>query len=151
MRPTELLQEVRKMRFEEAYEGWRQRRLRQEEAARLLGVCERTFRRYIDRYEEEGLDGLIDKRLSQVSHRRAPVDEVLRLKERYTERHLGWNVKHFYSWYRREGGGRSYSWVKNTLQATGLVSKAEQAGRSPQTKGPRALAGYDAAPGRQPS
>ena len=42
------------------------------DAARLLGVCARTFRRYIDRYEEEGLDGLLDKRLTQVSHRRAP-------------------------------------------------------------------------------
>ena len=36
----------------------------------------RTFRRTINRYEEDGLDGLIDKRLAQVSHRRAPVDEV---------------------------------------------------------------------------
>jgi predicted DNA-binding transcriptional regulator YafY len=59
------------MRFEEAYGGWQQGRLTQEEAARLLGVCERTFRRYIDRYEDEGLDGLIDKRLNQLSHRRA--------------------------------------------------------------------------------
>ena len=42
MRRTELLQEVRKMRFEEAYGGWQERRLTQEEAARLLGVCERT-------------------------------------------------------------------------------------------------------------
>ena len=45
----------------------------------LLGVCARTFRRYVDRYEEAGLDGLRDQRLSQVSYRRAPVDEVLRL------------------------------------------------------------------------
>ncbi len=60
------------MRFEEAYRGWQSSRLTQEEAARLLGVCERTFRRYIDRYEDEGLEGLIDKWLSQVSHRRAP-------------------------------------------------------------------------------
>ena len=66
------------MRFEEAYGGWTESRLTQEEAARLLGVCDRTFRRYIDRYEEEGLEGLIDKRLSQISHRRAPVDEVMR-------------------------------------------------------------------------
>lgn len=36
------------MRFEEAYAGWQAGRLRQEEAARLLGVCERSFRRYID-------------------------------------------------------------------------------------------------------
>ena len=38
------------MRFEEAYGGWQERRLTQEEAARLAGVCERTFRRYQDRY-----------------------------------------------------------------------------------------------------
>ena len=47
MRRTELLQEIRKMRFEEAYLGWTEGRLLQEEAARLLGVCERSFRRYI--------------------------------------------------------------------------------------------------------
>ena len=35
--------------------GWRERRLTQEEAARLLGVCERTFRRHVDRrYEDLG-------------------------------------------------------------------------------------------------
>jgi hypothetical protein len=43
MRRTELLQEIRTMRFEEAYEGWQARRLTQEEAARLLGVCERDL------------------------------------------------------------------------------------------------------------
>jgi predicted DNA-binding protein (UPF0251 family) len=52
MRRTELLQEIRKMRFEEAYEGCDSGKLSQEEAARLLGVCERTFRRYLNRYEE---------------------------------------------------------------------------------------------------
>ncbi len=44
-----------------------------------LGICERSFRRHIDRYDEAGLEGLLDKRLAQISHRRAPVDEVLRL------------------------------------------------------------------------
>ncbi len=55
----------------------------------------------IDRYEDEGLDGLIDKRLSQISHRRAPVDEVMRLVDHYRNRHRGWNVKHYYAWYKR--------------------------------------------------
>jgi len=128
MRRTEWLQEIRKMRFEEAYRSWTERRLRQEEAARLLGVCERTFRRYIDRYEDEGLEGLIDQRLSQVSHRRAPVDEVMALTERYRRRHDGWNVKHFYAGYQRDGGTRSYTWVKTTLQGAGLVVKAKQRG-----------------------
>ena len=116
------------MRFEEAYGGWQQGRLTQEEAARLLGVCERTFRRYIDRYEDEGLDGLIDKRLNQISHRRAPVDEVVRLVDCYRKRHEGWNAKHFYAWYKRDGGERSYSWVKNRLQDAQLVSKADKRG-----------------------
>ena len=48
-----------------------------------LGVCPRTFRRTIKRYEENGLDRLIDKRLAQVSHRRPPVDEVMRRVDRY--------------------------------------------------------------------
>ena len=60
------------------------------------GVCERTFRRYVDRYEEEGLDGLVDERLGQVSARRAPVDEVVRTVSLYRERYEGWNVKHSY-------------------------------------------------------
>ena len=49
MRRTEVLQEIRKMRFEEAYEGWNEGRLTQAEAARLLGMCERSFRRYLGR------------------------------------------------------------------------------------------------------
>lgn len=129
MERTKLLQEIRVIRFEEAYAGWQEGRLRQEEAARLLGVCERTFRRYIDRYEEAGLEGLIDRRLSQVSHRRAPVDEVVELCTRYERRHMGWSAKHFYAWYRRDGGGRSYTWVKERLQKAGLLKKAPGRGR----------------------
>ena len=65
MKRTELLQEIRLMRFEEAYGGWTRGCLTQSEAASLLGVCDRTFRRYLVRYEVEGLDGLIDRRLAQ--------------------------------------------------------------------------------------
>ena len=130
MRRTEVLQEIRKMRFEEAYDDWSCRRINQEEAARLLGVCERTFRRYINRYEEEGFDGLIDKRLSQASHRRAPVDEVMNLTELYRNRYNGFNVKHFYSFYKHHHeGSRSYTWVKNTLQANKLAKKAPKRGK----------------------
>lgn len=129
MNRTKRLQEIRKMRFEEAYTGWQGGHLRQEEAARLLGVCERTFRRYIDRYEEEGLSGLIDKRLEQVSHRRAPVDEVMALVDRYRGRHQGWNIKHFHAWYKKDGGLRSYSWVKSRLQEAGAVEKAPGRGK----------------------
>jgi len=116
------------MRFEEMYVDWQKGRLSQEEAAMVLGVCSRTFRRQICRYEENGLDGLSDKRLTQASHRRAPVDEVMRLTEQYRSRYRGWNVKHFYSWYIRDGGKRSYTWVKDTLQKQGEVAKLKKKG-----------------------
>jgi transposase len=116
------------MRFEELYGGWQKGRLSQEEAAQILGVCDRTFRRQICRYEENGLEGLNDRRLTQASHRRAPVDEVIALGARYRKSYRGWNVKHFYSWYSRDGGKRSYTWVKNTLQRQGLVSKSKKKG-----------------------
>ena len=141
MRVTEILQEVRKMRFEEIYGTWTERRLKQEEAARVLGICSRTFRRYIDRYEEEGLEGLKDKRLTQASFRRAPVDEVLSLTGRYKSRYRGWNVKHFYSWYLRDGGRRSYTWVKNTLQSAGLKPKGKKQGKHRKRRDPSLLPG----------
>lgn len=72
MRRTEWLQETRLTGWEEAYDGCRTGRLNQEEAAQLLGICDRSFHRDIDGYEEDGLDGLRDKRISEVSQRRAP-------------------------------------------------------------------------------
>jgi transposase len=128
MKRTQTLQEIRKMSFEHALSLWNEDRLTQEEAARMLGVCDRTFRRYLQRYEENGMDGLIDKRLTQVSARKAPVDEVLTLRERYRSQHIGWAVRHFYSWYLRDGGKRSYTWVKNQLQAAKLVEKTSRQG-----------------------
>lgn len=117
------------MRFKEAYEGWHAGELTQIEAARLLGMCDRSFRRYLARYEEFDMQGLIDKRIEQVSHRRAPVDEVLKLVALYRTQYEGWNVKHFHGWYRREHqGSRSYTWVKNGLQAAGAVAKAPRRG-----------------------
>src|SRR5271157_6159270 len=134
MKRTELLQEIRRMRFEELYGGWQKGRFSQEEAAQILVVFNRTFRRQICRYEENGLEGLNDKRLTQASHRRAPVDEVLALGERYRIRYRGWNVKHFYSWYSRDGGKRSYTWVKNTLQKQGLLTKSNKKGSHRQRR-----------------
>jgi transposase len=141
MRRTELLQEIRKMRFEETYEWWNAGRLTQAEAAQLLGMCERSFRRYLSRYEAEGLEGLIDRRLEQVSNRRAPVDEVMALTERYRSRHGGWNVKHFHSWYKRDGGTRSYTWVKKRLQEAKLAPKAEKRGAHRKRRERSALPG----------
>jgi transposase len=128
MRPAEWLQEARMRRFEEAYDGWIEKRLSQEEAARILGVSDRTFRRYVERYDDGGLEALDDKRMSQTSHRKAPVDEVMALTKRYRARHDGWSARHFHTWYTRSGGARSYTWVKIRLQEARLIKKAPRRG-----------------------
>lgn len=116
------------MRFEEVYDRWTEQRLTQAEAADLLNVSERQFRRQCRRYESDGLDGLIDLRLGQVSARRAPVDEVLRLVNQYRDRYTGWTVKHFYSKYREQKHPRSYNFVRLALQQAGVVVKAKRRG-----------------------
>jgi hypothetical protein len=78
----------------------------------------------------EGMDGLIDHRIEQVSHLKAPVSEIVRLEDLYRNRFMSWNVKHFYSFYKRtHTAPRSYTWVKNQLQQAGLVKKAPGKGK----------------------
>ena len=76
MRRTEVLQGLRRMKFEDVYGRWQQRRLSQAEAAEILGMSERSFRRWRGRYEDEGVAGLLDRRLGKASARRVPVDQV---------------------------------------------------------------------------
>ena len=77
MRRTEQLQGLRLMKFEDVYGRSYRGELSQCEAAEVLGMSERTFRRYRDRFEADGAEGLYDHRLDRVSARRAGVDEVL--------------------------------------------------------------------------
>ena len=105
------------------------RELSQLEAAEILGMSDRQFRRYRDRYEEEGERGLLDKRLGKASARRVPADEVTRMLELYRQHYSGWNVKHFHEHARRDHGfGWSYTWTKTQLQVSGLVERAKQKG-----------------------
>ena len=75
MRRTEQVQGLRLMKFAEIYERTTCRELSQEEAALILGVSARTFRRWRGRFEAEGAEGLYDRRLGRASGRRAPVDK----------------------------------------------------------------------------
>jgi hypothetical protein len=124
------MQENRKMRFQEAYDGWIGGRLTQAEAALLLGQCERSFRRHVEHYKADGLEGLLDKRLSQISKRRASQAEIDGVVQTYKSGFAGWNVAHFHSKYKAElKGARSYSWVKTVLQGAGLAKKAKSRGK----------------------
>ena len=149
MGKASLAQERRDMVFEEGCGVWTERRLTQEDAAELLGVCPRTFRRWTERCEEDGIDGLRDRRLSGASHRAAPVDEVMRMVDRYRTRHEGWSVRHFYSWHRRDGGGAQLWLGEGQASAGGRRAQVEGPGQAPQASGAGALAGDAAASGRQ--
>jgi transposase len=124
-----VLQEVRQMRFEKLYERRQQRVLTMAEAGEMLGVTERTFRRWSGRYHAEGVEGLHDRRIGRASARAVPVDEALRMVTLYETRYTGWTVKHFHErWQTEHGGTRSYSWTKKTLQAAGHVPRAPRRG-----------------------
>ncbi len=128
MNRAAMLREVRMEAFERVYGLWRRKRLVQAQAAGLLRMSERTFRRWVARYEAEGPDALRDRRLGR-SARRAPPEEVAAVEALYGAGHRGWNVRHFYvEVYVAEGGSRSYTWVKNRLQEAGLVRKGRRKG-----------------------
>jgi transposase len=125
-----LQQENRAMRFTDTYGSWQEGRLTQSEAALILGMSERNFRRHIDRYEADGLSGLLDKRLSQISHRKAAASEVDHVVKLYKSSFAGWNITHFHSKYTSEfKGQRSYSWLKSVLQGAGVVKITKKRGK----------------------
>src|ERR1700720_3907900 len=69
MRRTEVLDGVRMLKFRDVFGRCEQGRLSKLEAAELLGINERTFRRWCRRYEEEGEAGLLDRRLGKPCRR----------------------------------------------------------------------------------
>jgi transposase len=142
MRRTEVLQGLRRMKFEEIYGRWRQRRLSQAEAAEILGMSERTFRRWRDRYDADGLEGLLDRRLGKVSTRRVPVDQVDQVLSLYRERYGGFTAQHFHDKLRQHHDFHwGYSWTRLRLQAAGLITKAPRRGAHRKKRPRRPLAG----------
>lgn len=104
------------------------------EAAEVLGVTERTFRRWSGRYDAEGAEGLQDRRIGRASARAVPVDEALRMVTLYESQYTGWTVKHFHErWQAEHVGRRSYSWTKKALQAAGYVVRAPTQRASQET------------------
>jgi transposase len=142
MRRTEVLQGLRRMKFEEIYGRWRQPRLSQAEAAEILGMSERTFRRWRDRYDADGREGLLDRRLGKVSTRRVPVDQVDQVLSLYRERYGGFTAQHFHDKLRQHHDFHwGYSWTKLRLQAAGLIKKAPRRGAHRKKRPRRPLAG----------
>ena len=99
------------------------------QAGEILGLCDRQMRRWRERYEAFGYDGLFDRRVGKPSPKRVPVatvEEVLRL---YQETYADFNVQHFHEKLQEKHHIRlSYTWVKRALQMAGLVKKNRKRG-----------------------
>jgi len=112
------------------------------QAAEIIGISDRSLRRWRWRYEQHGYDGLFDRRRGRPSPKRVPlatVEEVLRL---YQESYHDFNVRHFHEKLVEEHGIRlSYTWVKLALQGAGLVKKARKRGVHRKRRPPRPLPG----------
>jgi transposase len=142
MRRTEALQGVRMAMFLNLLQRWESAELNQAEAAELLGVGERTFRRWRDRYDEEGEAGLLDRRLGKASGKRVPGDRAEEVEALYRERYQGFTVKHFHEHLVKDHGfGWSYTWTKLHLQWSGLVAKAPRKGAHRRKRERRPLPG----------
>ena len=142
MRRTEALQGVRMAMFLNILHRWESSELNQEEAAELLGVTERTFRRWTRRYEEDGEAGLLDRRLGRASGRRVPSDRAEEVERLYRERYQGFTVKHFHEHLVKDHGfGWGYTWTKLHLQWKGVVPKAPRKGAHRRKRERRPLPG----------
>lgn len=115
---------IRQMRFMDVLGRSERSELSQVEAAELLGITERTFRRWRDRHRDDGLVGLSDRRLGP-SLRRAPVAEIERMLGLYRELYRGFTVKHFHEQLGKRHNYRlGYTVTKVHLHRSGLVQVA---------------------------
>ena len=99
------------------------------QAAEILGISDRHMRRCRERYEEEGYNGLFDRRCGKASSRRVPVATVEKVFALYREKYFDLNVQHFHEKLQAEHGIElSYTWVKQALQGAGLVARERKRG-----------------------
>ncbi len=93
-------------------------------AAEIIGVTPRTMRRWRERLEEHGYDGLRDRRRGRPSQKRVPLAACEQVLELYQTRYYDLNVKHFHEKLNEQHGIQlSYTWVKRALQGAGLVAR----------------------------
>jgi len=124
-----MLERIGIMRFEELLERWHRGRLSHGEAASALGMSERTFRRWRGRYDEDGVDGLIDRRVGRPSSKRAPADELERMQAIYQEHDQGFTMKHFHEkLVERHDYKLDDTTTRLHLQKTGAVQPAPRRG-----------------------
>lgn len=111
-------------------------------AAEIIGVTDRTMRRWRDRWKEHGYSGLWDYRKQSPSPKRVPVEQLERVLQLYREQYFDFNVRHFHEKLVEVHAIQfSYTWVKTALQEAGLVRKRKKPGSHRKRRPRRPLPG----------
>ncbi|HXZ80691.1 MAG TPA: ISNCY family transposase [Terriglobales bacterium] len=112
------------------------------QAAEIIGISDRSMRRWRERYQEHGYDGLFDRRTQRPSPKRVPMATVEKVLRLYREKYFDFNVRHFVEKVRKEHGIElSYTWIKTALQTAGLVAKSRKQGTHRKKRPRRPLPG----------
>lgn len=132
----------RAMKFQEVILRAMSKQITWIQAAEILGMTDRNMRRYRNRLEKGGYDGLIDRRTQRPSRKRVPMATAEKVLQLYGEQYFDFNVRHFHEKLTEEHGIElSYTWVKNALQGAGLVAKKKKRGAHHKRRARRPLPG----------
>ncbi len=142
MNRAEVLQEVRLMKFEDVYSRRTADKLTQEQAAEILGVSVRTVRRWEDRFEADGAEGLYDRRLGKLANNRVPTDTVMEMLTLFDSKYWDYTPKHFHEkLVEHHGFTQSYNWLRLTLQSHGRIQPAPRRGAHRRKRPRRPMVG----------
>jgi transposase len=112
------------------------------EAAEIIGVTDRTMRRWRERLEEHGYSGLADRRKGKPSGKQVPLEVVEQVLKLYQETYAGFNIRHFHEKLSEKHGIQlSYTWVQKALQGAGLVARRGRRGKHRRRREPRQMTG----------
>jgi transposase len=132
----------RAMKFQEVILRAMSKQITWTQAAEILGMSDRNMRRYRNRLDKGGYDGLMDRRTQRPSPKRVPMADAEAVLTLYREQYFDFNVRHFHEKLGEEHGiTLSYTWVKNALQEAGLVARAKKRGRHHKRRPRRPLPG----------
>jgi transposase len=112
------------------------------DAAEIIGVTDRTMRRWRARLESDGYSGLVDRRKDKPSDKRVPLATVELVLQLYKETYFDLNIRHFHEKLWGEHKIElSYTWVQKALQGSGLVAKQRRRGKHRRRRERRPMAG----------
>ena len=100
------------------------------------------FRRWRQRFEDEGEAGLLDRRLGKASGKRVPADRSEEVEALYRTRYAGFTAKHFHEHLVKDHHfAWGYTWTKTFLHSKGLLEKAKRRGAHRRKRERRPLPG----------